>query len=446
MGNNALGLKLLTKTSDRTDEREKRRNWVSQNGNDPKNNSPPGAAKAAPSQPAQAPKPAGPAVASAPPPRPPTPVAPSQASAPPPKPPTPVAPAAATHVAPTLKPATPNNPAAAPSAAAVPPTAKPVAPAAPVAGPAPAVAVTPAAAPKLVSANQPTQAVKPTTPSSAPPVGATAPVTAKAPAAPAPTAAAPAKPVAADSDQPTVPGGKFVNVFVVGTDLAFAKSVQGALATLQATNQSTNYRIFPGVAKDKLGEFLNKYKFHSILLEEEFTEGSPERFLKDFRETLKKTAQNANVPVVLVSSKTDLAKTKNVMRWGYKDHIIKPLDQSLFLQKMNMYNKEIKISDDSMLFSMDISKDVDVGFYFKTKSVSEFGMTVLSDKSVEAGSVVTIYASFLEEHIAAVVSEVNKTSDGGYSLSLMFIGVTPSQTQGIRKFIRAEYAEEKNAS
>jgi response regulator RpfG family c-di-GMP phosphodiesterase len=253
-------------------------------------------------------------------------------------------------------------------------------------------------------------------------------------------------PAGTDNDELQRGTGKFVNVLVVGTDLSFAKAVQNALNTLLSAQPDTNFRVFPGVSKEKVLEYIAKYQLHSILVEEEFIDTGSETWLKDFRENLKKTPQNAKAPVILVVSKTDLKKTRATIKNGYTDMIVKPLDQSLFLQKMNMYNEQIKISDDSMLFSMEAKKDVDVGFYFETKSISEFGIKISSNKSVELDSIVTLYASFLEENVAAIVKECSKVSDDSYIVFMMFIGVTPAQTQCIRKFIRQEYAEEKQAS
>ncbi len=266
----------------------------------------------------------------------------------------------------------------------------------------------------------------------------------KAPAAEAAKAPAPKAPVV-EAPVRDVSGTKYINILVVGTDLSFAKSVQSSFNTLQATRKDLTYRIFPGTSKEKMTEFTEKYQLHSLLIEEEFMDSPAESWLKQLKDNLKKTAQNADIPVIVVSSKTDLAKTKNIVRFGYTDLILKPLDQSLFLQKMNMYNYKIPLTDSNFLFSLDTGQDVDVGFYFKTKSISEFGIKISSNKALDVGSVVTIYSSFAQENIAGVVKEVSKTADGQFGIFLMFIGITPSQTQAIRKFIRTNYAEGKQA-
>lgn len=289
-----------------------------------------------------------------------------------------------------------------------------------------------------------------TSPPTMTPVPAAAPTT----PSPAPSAApaGPASPAAASTaPTPEIPEeipatGKSINVLVIGVDSNFAKLVQTSLSTLQAQHPDINYRVFPGNAKEKLIEYLDKYQFHSIIFEEEMADVALDAWLKGFSEILKKSQKNKTTPVILATSKTDLNKTKGCIKAGYKDVIVKPLDQSLFLEKMNLYNKDIKLTESNLLFSMDAAKDVDVGFYFKTKSVSEYGMKVTSEKAVDVGSVVTIYATFIEEPVAAVVIESIKGGDEQFTLSLMYVGVTPAQTQTIRKFFRTQYAEGKEAA
>ena len=234
-------------------------------------------------------------------------------------------------------------------------------------------------------------------------------------------------------------------MLTVGLDLIFAKSVQAALNALQTTNKDTTYRIFPGISKEKVKEYSEKYQLHSILVEEEFMDQPAEAWLKEFQESLKKTQYNSEVPIVSICSKTDLAKSRNLVRSGFTDVFLKPLDQSLFLQKMNLYNKKIPLSDNSLLFSLETSQNVDVGFFFKTKSISEYGVRVISNKTLAPGSVVTIYSGFMEENVAAVVKDVAKIKEDEYVVFMMYVGVTPSQTQAIRKFIRTNYAEGKQA-
>jgi len=238
-----------------------------------------------------------------------------------------------------------------------------------------------------------------------------------------------------------------VSVLVVSPDLTLAKMIQTACGDLAGTNPDKNYRVFPGTSKEKVIEALEKYAFHSILVEEEFlVDTTPEKYLSDLRDLLKKKPENDGLPVILVTSKTDMLKTKAMVRAGWRDVLLKPLDKTLFLQKMGLYNPKVEFLKEPLLFNMDLKKPVDVSFTLGSGAVSEYGMTVESDRDMAPGTVVGLSAAFLDHPVAAVVLECKKVSDGVFSVHLMFIGVTPAETQAIRKLIRTEYAEEKQAA
>lgn len=238
-----------------------------------------------------------------------------------------------------------------------------------------------------------------------------------------------------------------VSVLVISPDLTLAKMIQTACGDLAASNPDKNYRVFPGTTKEKVIEAIEKYAFHSVLVEEEFlTDTTPQKYLEELRNLLKKKPENANLPVVLVTSKTDAQKTKDLVRGGWRDVLLKPLDKTLFLQKMGLYNLSVEFIKEPLLFNMDLKKPVDVAFTLVSGSVSEYGMKVESDREMGPGTVVGLSAVFLDHPVSGVVLECKKVADGVFAVQLMFIGVTPAETQAIRKLIRQEYAEEKQAA
>jgi response regulator of citrate/malate metabolism len=160
---------------------------------------------------------------------------------------------------------------------------------------------------------------------------------------------------------------------------------------------------------------------------------------------LKKNPKNEKSPVILVTSKVNNELIKKLVREGWGDVLIKPLDQSLFLQKMNLYHKGRPIMKDATLFSMDSEHEIDIAFMYHTKTISEYGMKIIANQPLAMGVVVTLHADFLGIEILAQVIEVTKVADDSYTVQMMFIGVTAAETQAVRKFIRHEYAEEKQA-
>ncbi|MBX2986509.1 MAG: hypothetical protein KF802_01305 [Bdellovibrionaceae bacterium] len=255
-------------------------------------------------------------------------------------------------------------------------------------------------------------------------------------------------PVATGTEEvATSGGGNALNVLVAGTDLNFAKMVQVAFQAVAPDNTDKSFRVFPGVSKEKILELIEKHPLHSILVEEEvINDRTPEQYLSELREMCKKNPANAQIPIVIVCSKTDRERTLTLVRSGWKDVLLKPLDSSLFIQKMNLYNPALPVIKEAVLFSMDCEKEIDLSFRYKSKTLSEYGMKVESNKPLDAGTVLWASAPYLSEPLAAVVMDCKKVSDTQFMVSLMFIGITPAETQSIRKLIRQEYAEEKQAA
>lgn len=240
---------------------------------------------------------------------------------------------------------------------------------------------------------------------------------------------------------------EYVNVLVVGADLGFAKQVQLALQSIAAENPEKGYRVFPGVNKEKILESIEKFDLHTVIIEEEIlADTTPEKYLIEFQAMLKKNPKNEKVPMLIATLKSDGQRTRALVRGGWSDVLLKPLDRSLFLQKMNIYHKGRPIMKEAALFSMEVDKEVDLSFLFQTKSVSEYGMKVNSNRAVPVGTVLTARAAFIPEGVSAQVIESVKVSEDVHTLQLLFVGVTPAETQAIRKFIRQEYAEEKQAA
>lgn len=240
---------------------------------------------------------------------------------------------------------------------------------------------------------------------------------------------------------------KQLNFLVICADLTFAKSVQTSILTLQASHPDINYRIFPGVNKEKIIECLEKLTVHSILVEEEvINDRTTAQYLTELRDIAKKNPANVNVPIIFVAQKTELEKTMTLIREGWKDVFLKPLDQSLFLQKLSLYNTAEALLEEPILFTMDLAKDVDLSFRYKTKSVSEYGLKVISSKPIEPGSVVGVSGALFALPLAASVLDCTKVADDQFMVNLIFVGINPADTQAIRKLIRHEYAEEKQAA
>lgn len=239
----------------------------------------------------------------------------------------------------------------------------------------------------------------------------------------------------------------YVDVLVISADLSLAKAVQSACQTVQAENPDKSYRIFPGINKEKIVESLEKHVFHSILVDREMiTDKTPEQYVTELTALVRKRPENADAAIVLISSECDGEQARALVRAGWKDVLIKPLDRALFLQKMSLYNPKTPFLKEALLFNMGLDKNVDVAFSYKASELSEYGMTVSSKREIALGTVVGVSAPFLDAPFSAVVISCSPVGKEDFTVQFMFIGISPAETQAIRKLIKKEYAEEKQAA
>lgn len=240
-------------------------------------------------------------------------------------------------------------------------------------------------------------------------------------------------------------GGNQRDLLILGTDLTLAKAIQSKFQNLKEIDG--NIRVFPAGDLEKAAEQIKTRHLHSIIVDEDVLgEQSRAEILKSLRDLANQNPQNKDVPILLAVAQTNIQETKEALSMGWMDVLLKPLDGSLFLQKMNLYNPSQAFLKEDLLFTMEIAKEVELAFQYQMKSISEYAMTIEANRPLDPKQVVTISGIFLPVPIVACVRECKKISDDAHSIHLMFVGVTPAETQAIRKLIRNEYAEEKQAA
>lgn len=232
-----------------------------------------------------------------------------------------------------------------------------------------------------------------------------------------------------------------INLIVLSPSLDLAKRVQIMTNRIQENMPNLAFKIYPASDSTKASEYIDVHKMHSILVDETYLDTGPEKWIQDFLAKTE-TTLNKGSPIYLVTGKPDVEKTKNLVKIGFTDVLISPLDYSLTVQKLAIHNTETKILAESQLFTLEVNNPVDLGFRYEMKSISEFGMTIKTDQELDKGMVLTIYTQFLEKDLAAQVKEIKKIegSSGEFEVFLLFLGVDPAESQGLRKWMKAAYA------
>lgn len=233
-----------------------------------------------------------------------------------------------------------------------------------------------------------------------------------------------------------------INLIVLSPGLDLAKRVQIMTNRIQEQMPNLSFKIYPAADSTKAQESLETFKMHSILVDESYLDTGPEKWIQDFLAKAG-TTQNKGSPIYLVTSKPDVERTKQLVKYGFTDVLIAPLDYSLTVQKLAIHNTETKILAESQLFTLDVNNPIDLGFRYEMKSISEYGMTIKTDRELEVGLVLTIYTQFLDKDLAAQIRSSKKSESNAneYEVFLLFLGIDPADSQTLRKWMKSAYAQ-----
>lgn len=232
-----------------------------------------------------------------------------------------------------------------------------------------------------------------------------------------------------------------LNLIVLSPSLDLAKRVQLMTNRIQEAMPNLEFKIYPASESQKAQEYIESHKMHSVLVDETYLDTGPDKWMGEFMAKMEATL-NKGSPVYFVTTKPDVERTKNLVKAGFTDVLISPLDYSLTVQKLAIHNTETKILAESQLFTLEVNNPIDLGFRYEMKSISEFGMTIKTDQDLEVGLVLTIYTQFLDKDLAAQIKEVKKVDGkpGEFEVFLLFLGVDPAESQSLRKWMKAAYA------
>jgi response regulator RpfG family c-di-GMP phosphodiesterase len=223
-------------------------------------------------------------------------------------------------------------------------------------------------------------------------------------------------------------------------DLALVKSMQA-----ETKGFSAELTWVPCSTLEKLTEYLNKTEFDLIIIDEKFFDSKDAEYLKKLKENIKDLPKNQQIPCFLLTNELDFQSLKGVMKFGFKDVFTKPVDFSLFYQKIQMYCPKVKFINDKLLFTMNVKSEIDIGMTYNLVKVSEFGIAVQSQKQFQPGEQITLYGDlFKEKNIGAVLAQVQSSTsvpnkNGEYETQLIFIGPSKELVTGVRLWIKKEY-------
>ena len=170
-------------------------------------------------------------------------------------------------------------------------------------------------------------------------------------------------------------------------------------------------------------------------------------FQAKFKEKLKKAAGETPPRIMILSYHEGLPRPVTFQHAIVDDLILKPVDRSLFLQKM-----EILISEDpkitpSFLFRQKAEMPIEVGKEIVIDEVSEFSISMRNPGPLKEGMFASIHASIFGEkehcHVIGRVfqSGLHPIREGEHIVRFAYFGISAEQLANVRRFVRAQQTQ-----
>jgi hypothetical protein len=175
----------------------------------------------------------------------------------------------------------------------------------------------------------------------------------------------------------------------------------------------------------------------------------PDRFVSKIRNYSSIIKGSEAMPIVLFGKEEDPVSLRKFMNSGIADYLSLPLDAPVFLQKFDLFLTGKVDSSDKQLYSQRTTKTLDLGFVTKIEEMSEFGVTIITNKPVEINECVVFRGESFGDKIPGEILArcysvtPHSSQKGFFQVTFTFFGLNSALLQHIRRWIRLEYAKSK---
>ncbi len=201
---------------------------------------------------------------------------------------------------------------------------------------------------------------------------------------------------------------------------------------------------------DHVIKALNTKPFDFILMDAAEIKGHPLKWTEEFRKKIT-LDQNKDIRIILASYSDDMDLVRKlVIQGAFTDYILKPIEGPLFRQRFSLlcsknstYKKE--------LYTMVTEQPVNVAYNFIIEEISEFGLTLKSNRPYVPGEFVTFYSPvFKTEKKAEIIGRCFKSDKvqnaNEYKSQFVFVGAGDAIRKQIRSWMKLEYVKKKQAA
>ncbi len=190
-------------------------------------------------------------------------------------------------------------------------------------------------------------------------------------------------------------------------------------------------------------EKISDYEFKLFVVDIQMPEVSGLELLKK----LKQMDSVKNIPVLIMSGRNTADDVKKAIALGAIDYIIKPIDRSIFSEKLAIHLKNRK-SDWYEYPVIDPYKSAFIHESCEVLTINEIGTTLKYHSPMKPGEGRSVGGKIFDE-IGIGTSlgrchECHMLEDGTYLVKISFIGLKEEERTKLRKYCRQVYAKAKN--
>jgi CheY-like chemotaxis protein len=233
------------------------------------------------------------------------------------------------------------------------------------------------------------------------------------------------------------------NMTVVHTVDAFLKS--------EESKSGSAPKMALAQHRPKAVEYLRKAKYDFVMIDQACITGmTPMEWIQLLRKEIHGGFTKVEELKMFLITSNAVANNdlENYLIAGFDDVFIKPLDMPIVSQKINNITGA-DFSKENQLYFAQINTPVKIAYRYELDGLSEAGCRVVINEKLDNGEVFTVIIPEFErfgirEIVAKVLTSREHDKKPGYYLTnVNFVGIQPSISKSIRKWMVEDYIKNK---
>jgi len=192
---------------------------------------------------------------------------------------------------------------------------------------------------------------------------------------------------------------------------------------------------------------MDAIKCHLLLVDRSFIGNSINKWIIQINSQI--TAEdNKNLPIAITGQNENIEYIMQLLVPGILDYFVKPIDPLLLKQNLDtIFGKGSIIETE--VFSVGTTDSVDVAVSFKIEQISEFEMTLKSNKEFEVNSFAKFFGNMFKTQTHSIAigrcikSEPLPDSKNEFLCTFSFVGLTAEIRQQLRIWMKQAYIKQK---